>query len=322
MKRTLLSLSVLSLALLASGQRAWQHGQAVDAPQFDADRGTDTVVTAAIAAGPLQIYGSSNGGFVVGTNGYSDKAKAQVFNLGSATVDELLFFFGGKVATSNNPASKVVAKLWALDGTTGTTTAGTGQTCPSTVLSSHDILIGDVDTTGNFTSAPIGPVGVTGAFAVGFDVSTLADGDTVGLVSTAFGNASGESSWELWSDDTWHTLLEQGSWGQDLDLFVAVVFTAVVGVEEEATVNGIHMSLQNGNLIDQEVNVAFTLPVASKASVLVYDATGRQVASEQLGTRAAGKHTTRIDASAWGAGQYYVTLVANGTAMAQKVIKR
>jgi hypothetical protein len=320
MKRTFLSVALLSATVLAVGQRTWHHGQHIETP-LNNDRGEDTVVTSAIADGPLTVYASGSG-FVIGNNNYGDKAKAQVFDLGGeVVVDELLFLFGGKVATSGNPDSKIVANVWTLDGT-GTGSGG-DIPCPGTSVASADVGIDAVDTTGAFTGALLGPVNLTGAFAVGFDVSTLAEGDSVGLVSTEFDNASStDGSWELWEDDTWHTFSDPAGWGGALDLFVAVVFTAIVGVEEEASVNGIHMTIQNGTVIDQNVDLAFTLPASAKTGVLVYDATGRQIAAQQLGSRAAGKNLVSIDASSWSAGQYYITLVANGTAMAQKVVKR
>ena len=117
MKRTLLSLSLLATGVLAFGQRTWSHAEHVNGPVFGSDRGTDTIVTAGIAGGTLTVYTAASG-FVVGNNNYEDKAKAQQFDLGGeAVVDELLFLFGGKVAGSGNANSKIVAKVWALDGT-------------------------------------------------------------------------------------------------------------------------------------------------------------------------------------------------------------
>lgn len=319
MKRTFLSFALVSATLLVCGQRTGYHGRPIESP-FNGDRGTDTVVTSAVAAGPLTLYSGSIG-YIIGNNTYEDKAKAQVFDLGgNVVVDELLFFFGGKSLSSGDPNSKVVAQVWTLDGTGGTTTTGTDAACPGTVVAQGDILVEGIDTTGGFTGALLGPVNLSGAFAVGFDLTSVTTGDTVGLVTTEFGNASSvDNSWELWSDDTWHSIGSAWTDG-DLDLAIAVVFTGIVGVEE-ATLNGVQMQLLNGNVVDDRLDLAFTLPVASKASVLVNDATGRQITIEALGNRAAGKHTTSLDASAWGAGQYYITLVSNGTMLAKKVVK-
>lgn len=177
-----------------------------------------------------------------------------------------------------------------------------------------------MDTTG-FTSAAFAPTSLTGAFAVGFDVSTLAAGDTVGLVSTNFGSASSaDASWEQWDDNSWHTLLE--AWGEDADLAIAVVFSMAVGnVGDAASLNGLQMTLMNGTVVmDGRLNLSFFLPSASSPRILVHDATGRQVADQFLGSRAAGVHYTSLDMSGLRAGQYYVTLASNGTGLTKKVL--
>lgn len=318
MKRTLLSLSLLAPAVLAFGQRTWSHAEHVTGPVFGSDRGTDTIVTAGIAGGTLTVYTAASG-FVVGNNNYEDKAKAQQFDLGGeAVVDELLFLFGGKVAGSGNANSKIVAKVWALDGT-GTASGGDAA-APGTELATADINIADVDTSG-ITGAPLGPVTINGSFAVGFDLTTLAAGDSVGLVSTQDGDGNGDSAWELWSDDTWYTFMAPTGWGLDIELFVAVVLTPVVGMEE-ASLNGMKMTFQNGNMVDDHLNVIFSLEKAADASLRVHDATGRQVINERLGNRSAGTHNLSLDMDGLGAGQYYVTLVTNGTGLSKKVVKR
>ncbi len=323
MKRALLSLTLVSATALAFGQRSAHHATRIDAP--GGNRGEDSVVTGAIANGPLTVY-ASNSGFVVGNNDYEDKAKAQYYDLGAgATIDELLFFFGAKVATSGDPNSKIVAKVWNYNGTGGITPNSSNAPCPGTVVASTDVNISAVDTVGgNLTSALLGPVWVGAQFLVGFDVTTLAAGDSVGLVSTEFGNTSyPDNSWELWSDDTWHSFSDTLGWGDDLDMFIAVVFDqSVAGIGEETALNGMQMSFLNGNVVDEELQLAFSVPSGSNTYLMMHDATGRELGRRALGTRAAGTHNESIDTSALGAGQYYVTLVANGSPLTKKVTKR
>lgn len=317
MKRTLLSVSLLATAVLAFGQRHRGEQHAYDTPyQNLGERGTDTVWA---VSGDLTLYGASGGGYVIGNNGYGDKAKAQALMFsGDVVIDELLFFFGGKTATSGDPASKVVAKVWAMDGT-GTSSTSETAAAPGTTLAAADININDVDTTGAFTSAMVGPL-TASSVAVGIDVTTLAAGDTVGLTSTQFGTASStDATWELWSDDVWHTILE--AWGDDLDIGVAVVLTPVVGMEEPS-LNGMTMVFQNGNVVDDRLNITYSLEQATDASLRVHDATGRQVINERLGNRSAGTHNLSLDMAGLGAGQYYVTLVTNGTGLSKKIVKR
>lgn len=319
MKRSFLSLVLVTPVVMAFGQRHVGESFPLQSP-FSGDRGTDT---AWAIGGELTVYNVTDGGFVVGNNSYGDKAKAQAFDVsgGEAVIDELLFFFGGKVLTSGNGASKVTAKVWSMDGADGVSSAGEGQTCPGSELASADILATDVDTTGEFTPAPLGPVSVSGLFAIGFDVTGLAAGDSVGLASTEFDDTSvSEGSWELWSDDIWHTMLS--AWGSGaIDIAVAMVFTPVVGIEEEAALNGMKMTLLNGNLVNDRLELALSFANAVDARLLVNDASGREVGRVQLGKRSAGVHNTTLDMSGFGAGQYYVTLVSNGVGLSKKVVK-
>ena len=315
MKRSFLSLVLLTPVVMAFGQRHWGSNGSYTTEFFNAERGTDTIWA---VSGDLTIYASGSG-FVVGNNNYEDKAKAQAFVIGGEVViDELLFFFGGKVGTSGDPNSKVVAHVWEMDGM-GTASSGDAP-CPGTSVAQADISFDAVDTTGEFTSALVGPVTMS-SFAVGFDVTTLAAGDTVGLASTEFGtSSSADASWELWSDDTWHTFADPTGWGDDLDLAIAVVLTPVVGIEE-APVNGMKMTMLNGNVVNDQLDMAISFDKAVKAGLLVHDATGRLVSSQQLGNRAAGQHNISVDMSGMGAGQYYVTLMSNGAGLSKKVVK-
>ena len=329
MKKTFLSLVLLAGPLTMMAQRTVSHGVRVDAPGFDMSRGDDTLVTpgisAAIAGNTLNLY-ASNSGFILGNNDFGDKAKAQYFPLtGAVTVDELLFFFGGKVVTSGDPNSKIVVKLWGFDGNTGVSSNSTTASCPGAVLSSVDILASAIDTTGNFTSALLpAPVWVGGQFCAGFDVTTLAAGDSVGCVGTEIDGAGvlPESLWELWSDDVWHTFKSPGGWGFEMEMFVATVLTSsAANVGESAWLGGAQLSLMNGNVVDRSLDLLYALDKGAKVSLMVHDGTGREVVRQDLGTRAAGQHSASLDASNWNAGQYYVTLVSNGTPLTKKVSK-
>jgi hypothetical protein len=149
--------------------------------------------------GSAVIYGYTGGGFVYGNNVDSINVCAQGYaNLTHVPVRILgvLLWFGGKQSDAGSaPTSKVVVKAWGISPNNAFNTDGSG-TFNGTVANwagpatgsnapdaSADIPFTTIDTLNfNYVSFAVPPV-YGGDFAVGVDFSTLAAGDTVGLVS-------------------------------------------------------------------------------------------------------------------------------------------
>jgi len=281
-------------------------------PPFDTLGGPSWATGTATPA----LYNSSTGGYVAGTNGYGDIQKAQYFlNTNPLYVVGAMYWFGAKDNGSGNANSKIQFRVYQTDGT-GTNVSGTGP-CPGTVVASQDVLVSAVDTglslaTGANVWMLTNAVPFSGDFAIGFDMSGLAAGDTVGLVSSTDLDAGGmDLSWEEWSDNTWHSFLEPNNWGLDLDLFILAIVDQNVGVNEYY--NGMTMSQNYPNPAVGSTVINYNLDASADAVVLnIYDLNGNLVKSVNQGAQAPGAHMITLDVNDMAAGQYIFSLNSNG----------
>lgn len=279
---------------------------------------TDTLLPGDFFAGTPSIYTSASG-YVVGNNNYGDEAKAQQFILNSGTIIEgALLYFGAK---EDNAGSSVKVAVYAMDGTAGTTSAGAGQTSPDTELGSASVAIGDIDTTGAFTAVTFStPIYVDGDFALGIDVTTLAAGDTVGLVSSADGEGNAaELTWERWSGGgAWYTMV--AAWPLDFDFgILAVVDNSTSGIEDDNYFNGIKADVVPNPAVDV-ANLVFELENSSNVTIRVIDLSGKIVFNSNEGELAQGRHNVNIPVSALAAGTYYYSINASHKSLTKKMV--
>jgi hypothetical protein len=283
---------------------------------------TDTLGLEAFFEGTPTLNGSQGGGYVVGNNGYDDKQKAQVYLLTEGTlVEEILFWFGAKENTSGDQNSKVVAKVYSADGP-GTNDAGEITTgAPGTVLASVDVFITDIDTSGEFTIAALpSPLYVATDFAVGFDVTTLASGDTVGCVATADGDAGqSELSWEQWDDNSWHTMFQ--AWPLDIDFAIwPVVDNSSASIDDEGFFDGIKLGQSQPNPAGAETSIQYELQNNANVTFEMYDVTGKKVLSMNEGAQNKGKHTINLTTEKLASGTYYYSLKADNNRITKKLV--
>lgn len=329
MKKSFLSLLLIGACGATMAQRQVGTATRADMPAGDFLRTpTDSIVSAALNDPDMQptIYGVSaanGGGWVVGTNGYGDKAKAQAFTLDNAVSAEGIGVVVSEKRTgSGNPNASVAFKIYQNNGAGVNSASAITTGAPGDEWASVDVLLNDLDTTGAWTWVNVPPVYVTDFFSVGVDFSGLTSGDSLGILSTDDGYTEYQDfSWELWSDDTWHTMLQ--AWPLDIDFFISVIVDASsVGIDDAGTFNGMRMSFLNGNLVGQDVELAYTVDHSAMMQLIVTDAAGRTVLNENLGNIAAGLYNRSLNASSWNAGTYYVVLVADGQTLTKKMVKQ
>lgn len=329
MKKSFLSLLLIGACGATMAQRVVTGSTRMHSLEAGANRTpTDTISFVDANASPALFNSAS--GWVAGTNNYGDKAKAQTFLVDDAVSAEAVgVWFGGKVEGPVVPNSRVSFKIYQNNGP-GLTSGGPITTgAPNDEWASVDVPFVDCDssvsfalTWGTFSS----PVYVTDYFSAGVDLTGLAPGDSIGIVTTDDGESLVQDfSWELQSNNNWVTVLTPGptGWGLDLDYFIFVAIDASnVGIDDAGTMNGMRMSFLNGNLVGQDLELAYTVDHSANMQLMVFDASGRRIMNQQLGNKGAGLYNETINASAWSAGTYHVALVADGKTLTKKVVKQ
>jgi len=185
---------------------------------------TDTLGWHRFHEGTPSLYMSPNGGYAFGNNGYGDKVKAQSYSHSeSFALRGALIQFGAVTATSGNPESKVRVTVYDNNGS-GLALFGIVEgLAPDSVLAVKDILVSDLPTDGSLFEVDLSDSNLVffNRFSIGVDVTMLASGDSVGLMSTTDGNGGQrQEAWEQESSGGWMTVVSPFSWGLDVDLAI------------------------------------------------------------------------------------------------------
>lgn len=167
--------------------------------------GCDTLLNI-LDTNTLTIYGSSNGGFITGVNGYGDLAKAEKYTgySGTHVTGSDIYFYG--VQDGGN------------GGTVDLTIWNDNAGLPGTVIGSTTYALSDINSVLTSGSGVVFlpfdvPVNVAGNdFYIGLDFTNLTAGDTLGVVSKLVGvTTPANTAYEEWSDATWHDM--ESAWG-------------------------------------------------------------------------------------------------------------
>lgn len=254
MNKPLLAIAMLAMATYGQAQVQVGRTFTVDLQEGLNDRGTDTLYTfgvdQAAAAGQIAGYVTPGGGMLFGPSEFPTEQFAQEFELidGPANIDGIVFLFASRVYGSNDPASHVKARLYAMDATGGQTSQGPAQR-PGTVLAEVQLPVEETTDMG-FSGVSFAPIWVSSSFAAGFSLNGLNSADSLNLAATTTGFVElSDRSW-LTLGGVWATVLlattdpnTPGS-GSDIDYFVGAVLTpSAVSVGEQAWMNGMQMDL-------------------------------------------------------------------------------
>lgn len=180
--------------------------------QYGADNSRsvhDTVVPWGSNIITPRLYSSQNGGYIIGVNGFADRQMLQMFKDNKELyVYGALFWFGAKHYNSGNTSSAVTFKLFALDSNNLSNAQGINKQGPGTLLSQISLplssLVADTAIASglNYIEFPQAVhIDTAAGYAIGFDVTSLSPGDTVGLISSSDGDGEQkELSIEQWAD--------------------------------------------------------------------------------------------------------------------------
>lgn len=267
------------------------------------------------------IYDAPGSGYASGNNPYGDKAKAQVFALDSSLIlQEVLLWFGAKDANSGDVNSKLKVKIHHRNGN-GTASGGDVDDAPGEGIDSVEVLVSAIDvaqfTSVVFSNNPI----IFDDFAVSVHFSTLAAGDTLGLYTTADGGAAtSELSWELWADNTWHTIYD--AWDLDVDLAIwPVIDASSSSVADNTFFEGLKMSQNMPNPALEVTTVQFELESHTNyLNFEVFNAAGKKVYAESQSELNAGLHNISFDVSDFASGAYYYSIQTSTGRITKKML--
>ncbi len=330
MKPNLLVLPLLVAAQMVNAQAPIQVGGTFQIDHFGSgSRGTDTLYTLgieqAVTAAQIAGYTTPGGGMLFGPSEFPATEFAQEFELldGPVNVDGIVFFFAQHVYGSSDPTSHVKARLYAMNAAGGLTSTGTANR-PGTVLAEEQLAISDI-VAQDFSGVSFAPQWISSSFAVGFSLNGLNTADSVNLAASTTGYVEmSDRSWLFLG--AWATVLfattdpgTPGS-GSNIDYFVGAVITpSSVNVNENAWLNGMQMTLVEGNPVQGQLTVQYNVRESATMSMRVFDAMGRNVVERNIGNRS-GLHQEVLDTGSWTPGVYYVNMLANGRPITKKVV--
>ena len=286
--------------------------------QLTVQGGSASTVLTHLAPGDTQMtFTADQGGFVHGTNGYGDQAKAVAFEApaGSrlARID---------VAFSHRaPAPQ-------LQQYTVRVYPGTAQTGPQGAAlfeQSYAVSGMQVDADPN-TPSPMTPhsvgANVSGPFFVSVEYGPSYGNEDFNIASTDRTGAASPYEWEKWSDGTWHNMSE--AWTSNANgwhLWVEAALGTGTAIEDGADNAPAVVTLfpSAPNPARGTTALRFSLPHAADATLAVYDLLGRRVALLADGPLAAGPHAADWDAAAAAPGVYVARLTTPDGTDTQRV---
>jgi len=351
MKKIYSIVALLAVAFTANAQRQAVTGRSMNPvsasnSSFSVQMSgpTDTI-TAGLdwtnTANPtMYTVAAPYGGFLVGTNGYLDRQKVQVYDPGTpVTVYGAIYWFGSKTVTTANSIVKM--RVYHIDGmgvsTTSATTTTADTPCPNTTYVSDNVPLANVDTSLSLSGAYIHTFSAAqfcaGQFGVGFDVTGVqyANGDTLGLVSSTAGevspNINSDYNWEQWDpNNDWHSIASAWTDANQQPLLIELAIFPIVemntGVNETPFVNGVKLGFAGPNPTSDNTVVKYDLAKdANNVTLTILDAQGKVVSRETRKNQAAGAYTYDVNGLNLAAGTYFVQLQADNSRLAVKMVK-
>jgi subtilisin len=271
-----------------------------------------------VPAGATQnTYTTTVGGFVHGTNGYQDQAKAVAFTLpGGASSGQLS---GVNVYFSRRAATPVLQNyhVRVYNGTAASGPQGSPVASQMHVLTAATAGEPASATTHEFAT----PVPVGSTFFVSIDYPGSYGVEDFNIAATAPIGSGSPHEWEMWDDGSWHNMSQAWHSGNDgWHMWVEAVMGGAVSDEPEASASGFALHAGYPNPAAPTTRLRYTLAEAATVRLEVYDALGRRVAVLEDAPRPAGDHEVVWDASGVAGGVYFYRLTAGPHAATRSVL--
>jgi PKD repeat protein len=240
-------------------------------------------------------------GYVSGNNGYSDKAKADLF-YPMSPYNKLIgaYFKFGKAKKVPSHGFSIPVKVW--------NNSGPGSS-PGTVLLTDSIpimqIINDVNTNKyTFIEFPT-PLDISSTFYLGVELPTLA-GDTLVLLTNKNGQTSPGTAWEQWRDGAWYAYYDSVSWSYNLSHAIFPVICKQDYSIEEPDAEDISIF---PNPTSQKFTIDFGSKMSGNVSVKIYNSIGALVKDFNYNGNPEAQFT--IDMNDCNSGIYIVS-ISNG----------
>lgn len=284
-----------------------------------------------------QIYdfGYTGGGWVYGTNISTNNLNecAQGYQyFGNASVEGVVFLAIGKYAgAGHTSASTLNVRLYKM-GPTGArflTGASTWNDVPgpiNPVLASGTIAWDDIDTTFGNLNAVIfpSPVMITDEFAVSGEFAAMkAMGDSLGFACDAPGDAGSlDYAFHKVGGTTWYvsnSIFGSSPGALDNNIAIFPVIQDVTGIDgKEGFFQGLKLA-NYPNPVQSNTTVSYELEKSSsKLTLNVYEISGKNIATYELGAKAAGAYTFDYSAAGLESGNYLFMLKSDSGTLVKK----
>jgi hypothetical protein len=109
----------------------------------------------------------------------------------------------------------------------------------------------------------------------------------------------------------------------DISEFCEVELTAasvLVSVEDESNIIGFSLDQNYPNPFNPSTTISFSLPVSSNISLLLYDASGKEIGVIIEGFYGEGTHSTKVDMNHLSSGVYFYKLKTDKSTITKKMI--
>lgn len=204
----------------------------------------DTVFNGFETYNPVIYVVPDTGGYVSGSNGFKDIAKAQELKpAASSYLTGAIFWFGKNIKNTGGDTSSVILKYQRKDSVQ--MVAGQYKFVPGTVVLADTIKLNTIPADSILNNAMLvwnfpSPQHVFSAFYLGFDMSLMNAKDSIALYTSTHGEViNADLSWEYWLNK-WNTI--ENSWNLNIDFAIFPIF-----------------DIENASLENVDPNASFTM---------------------------------------------------------------
>lgn len=278
---------------------------------------------------PQVILTTNEGGYVFGTNGYLDLAKAVWYRLPEGQASTTIWQVNVYMARSETAAiPDYDIKVWSA------VSDGSGSYMPDAEVYSETFPTSELPVipAGEEPLAVVEHVFSTpvafdatatedGVFFVGVDVTDPLYEFAVEDIAIASSEQLAEDSpyeWEQWSDGSWHSVA--GAWGASWHMWIEAVVDVITAGEVAAPAAATGMTALFPNPARETVRVSFRSAEAAEARIAVYDLLGRSVITAYEGVAGAAEQTVAFSTAGLSAGSYIVRFESGRTVETERLV--